>query len=265
MNDYKFGNFLCELREAKGMTQLEIANMLDVTPAAVSKWENGESKPKVETLFKLAEIFDVTAEELMSGEADKSHTKEEKPIFSLNVDLTFENFLDYSAFWMLKSPQGKKQVRESRIAIAAVIILGITVIFLSSGVNNDTFIRAGFFVVLLIIAEILLPKFMSSQLRRQLNSQIKSSNKPFTSLSVTEFYNDFFTDTTSDDKKEQKYLSVEIVSIVENKIIFIQVSGMYTYFIPVSSFASEAEYQSFITFIKSKCRNVEVYKNKAPF
>ena len=36
MNDYKFGNFLCGLRETKGMTQLEIANMLGVTTAAVT-------------------------------------------------------------------------------------------------------------------------------------------------------------------------------------------------------------------------------------
>ncbi|MBQ6795653.1 MAG: helix-turn-helix domain-containing protein [Clostridia bacterium] len=68
MNDYKFGNFLFELREAKGLTQLELAKMLDVTPAAVSKWENGESKPRIETLFKLAKIFSVTVEELMAGE-----------------------------------------------------------------------------------------------------------------------------------------------------------------------------------------------------
>lgn len=67
MNDYNFGNFLCMLREQKGLTQAEIAQMLSVTPAAVSKWENGESKPRIETLFQLAEILDVTAEELMSG------------------------------------------------------------------------------------------------------------------------------------------------------------------------------------------------------
>ena len=36
-NDYRFGNFVCQLREEKGMTQAELAQMLDVTPAAVSK------------------------------------------------------------------------------------------------------------------------------------------------------------------------------------------------------------------------------------
>lgn len=67
MNDYNFGNFICYLREQKGYTQADIAKMLDVTPAAVSKWENGESKPRIETLFRLAEILGVRAEELIAG------------------------------------------------------------------------------------------------------------------------------------------------------------------------------------------------------
>ena len=67
MNDYQFGNFICMLRENKGLTQHDVANMLGVTPAAVSKWENGSSKPRVKVLFQLANILGVTAEELMAG------------------------------------------------------------------------------------------------------------------------------------------------------------------------------------------------------
>ena len=67
MNDYDFGNFICMLREKKGLTQQDVADMLGVTPAAVSKWENGSSKPRAEVLFKLADILGVKAEELMAG------------------------------------------------------------------------------------------------------------------------------------------------------------------------------------------------------
>ena len=68
MNDYKFGNFLCMLREKNGMTQADLANKLGVTPAAVSKWENGSSKPRVEILFQVAHLLGVRVEELMSGQ-----------------------------------------------------------------------------------------------------------------------------------------------------------------------------------------------------
>ena len=67
MNDYSFGNFVCMLREKKGLTQADIAQELGVTPAAVSKWENGSSKPRVEILFRLANILEVRPEELMAG------------------------------------------------------------------------------------------------------------------------------------------------------------------------------------------------------
>ena len=51
----------------KGLTQADVANKLGVTPAAVSKWENGSSKPHVEILFKLAELLEVRTEELIAG------------------------------------------------------------------------------------------------------------------------------------------------------------------------------------------------------
>ena len=57
MNDYQFGNFVYRLREQKKMTQAELARMLGVTPAAVSKWENGSSKPRTEVLFRLAAVL----------------------------------------------------------------------------------------------------------------------------------------------------------------------------------------------------------------
>lgn len=74
MNDYNFGNFIYSLRMEKGLTQQEIANALDVTTAAVSKWETGASKPRVDLLFRLAELLGVTPEELMAG--TRLHTEE---------------------------------------------------------------------------------------------------------------------------------------------------------------------------------------------
>lgn len=80
MNDYKSGNFICSLREKQGLTQAELASMLSVTPAAVSKWENGESRPKTETLFQLADILNVRAEEIIKGEYITQNSLDEKAV-----------------------------------------------------------------------------------------------------------------------------------------------------------------------------------------
>ncbi|MBE6779795.1 MAG: helix-turn-helix domain-containing protein [Ruminococcaceae bacterium] len=84
MNDYKFGNFLCMLREKKGMTQAEIANKLGVTAAAVSKWENGSAKPRVDVLLQLSKILDVRVEELMSGEYIEADALDTETVKTIN-------------------------------------------------------------------------------------------------------------------------------------------------------------------------------------
>ena len=70
MDKYKFGNKICELREAKGMTQKELADILDVSDKAVSKWENGQAIPRMETLEKISSTLDITVEELITLSRD---------------------------------------------------------------------------------------------------------------------------------------------------------------------------------------------------
>ena len=84
MNDYNFGNFVCQLREQKRLTQADVAKELGVTPAAVSKWENGSSKPRVEILFKLAQILDAKPEELMAGHYIAEETLNPEAIQQIN-------------------------------------------------------------------------------------------------------------------------------------------------------------------------------------
>lgn len=69
-----FGNFLYELRKEKGLTQQELAEKLNITNKAVSKWETGEAFPETAQLVPLADIFGVTVDELLRGKrsAEKS-------------------------------------------------------------------------------------------------------------------------------------------------------------------------------------------------
>ena len=94
MNDYNFGNFLCMLREGKGLTQCDIATMLGVTPAAVSKWENGSSKPRVEVLFRLAQILGVRAEELMAGHYIESEQLDPEVVKNINERYNYLSRID---------------------------------------------------------------------------------------------------------------------------------------------------------------------------
>lgn len=65
MNDFEFGNFICDRRRKAGMTQAELAQRLDVTDKTVSKWENGKAKPTTDTLRKMAVLFDLSIDQLL--------------------------------------------------------------------------------------------------------------------------------------------------------------------------------------------------------
>lgn len=62
-----FSSRVKRLRELCGLTQLEVARKLDVSPAAVGAWENNRSRPRLDKLEKLAELLGTTAYDLLNG------------------------------------------------------------------------------------------------------------------------------------------------------------------------------------------------------
>ncbi len=68
MENITLGQKIAQLRKEKNMTQLELAQKLNITDKAVSKWERDLSCPDINTFPKLAKIFEVSIEELLSTE-----------------------------------------------------------------------------------------------------------------------------------------------------------------------------------------------------
>lgn len=65
------GEKIKSYRESKNMTQNEIADILGVKSATVSKYESGTLEPNIESLKKLAKIFEVSVDELLNDEQDR--------------------------------------------------------------------------------------------------------------------------------------------------------------------------------------------------
>lgn len=88
MDNVKTGKLIKELRKAKGMTQMELADKLHITDRAVSKWERGLCAPDISLLEPLSEILDVKITDLISGE--KSAEEEKK------IEATVLEAINYS-------------------------------------------------------------------------------------------------------------------------------------------------------------------------
>ena len=68
MDQEKIGKFIQDARRKKNLTQYDLANMLDVTDKAVSKWERGLSFPDISLLEPLSKALDVSVLEILHGE-----------------------------------------------------------------------------------------------------------------------------------------------------------------------------------------------------
>ena len=86
MNQEKIGSFIKECRKNKNLTQEELAQRLQVTDKAVSKWENGRCLPDASLFSKLCNEFDITINELLNGEKlSKKNYQEKTEKMTLNL------------------------------------------------------------------------------------------------------------------------------------------------------------------------------------
>ncbi len=78
MNQNKIGAFISERRRAKGWTQNQLAEKLEITDKAVSKWETGRSLPDLSLFVPLCNLLDITLNELFAGECIPEENLKEK-------------------------------------------------------------------------------------------------------------------------------------------------------------------------------------------
>lgn len=71
MDQIKIGKFIAQCRKEKKLTQAQLAEQLNITDRAVSKWETGKGMPDASIMIELCEILGICVNELFSGERVK--------------------------------------------------------------------------------------------------------------------------------------------------------------------------------------------------
>ena len=144
MDQLKTGRFIAKLRKQKGLTQVQLAQKLNITDRAVSKWENGKALPDVAIMPELCNLLDITVNELLSGEKiDSADT--DKNTQMLLLEMTAQ-----------KQAADKRLLRSEiiMIALSVTILLGCTVIAAYADIKDifRILIIAGGFAAVLITA-----------------------------------------------------------------------------------------------------------------
>ena len=68
MDQIKIGKFIASRRKEMGFTQMQLAEKLNITDRAVSKWENGKSLPDSSIMLELCDVLGISVNDLLCGE-----------------------------------------------------------------------------------------------------------------------------------------------------------------------------------------------------
>ena len=169
----KFCDKLQKIRKENNVTQEQLADKLDVSRQAVSKWESGTAYPDTEKLIQISKIFKVSLDELINDEVqvNKENNTSKKYNFMDIFNVVFE-FISksFSMFWAMKFKDKIKLLFEMAVLVFALIIAShITVsiiteiirrifIFLPGRISNyiamvvDNILYVGCLVIGVIVA-----------------------------------------------------------------------------------------------------------------
>ncbi len=141
MNQIKIGKFIAECRKRKSLTQIQLAEKLNITDKAVSKWERGMAMPDSSIMLELCDILDITVNELLSGEKismENNDRKNEQLLVDISKELEQKNKIIWNSMWIIMGVSIPALI--AGIFLAAflipegiwqlVAILGICVVFL---------------------------------------------------------------------------------------------------------------------------------------
>lgn len=148
MDTQKIGKFLKELRREHNMTQEELGEKIGVTNKTISRWETGNYMPPVENLKLLSELYQISINEILSGERLNQENYKEVADSNISIALEeiekkekkFENnmllimvitcVLASAIMYLL--PDAKNLTDTERIKLIIAVILVVAMAFISN-------------------------------------------------------------------------------------------------------------------------------------
>lgn len=129
MDLIKIGKFIAECRKKNNLTQMQLAEKLNITDRAVSKWETGKTLPDSSIMLALCDILKITVNDLLSGEV-------------ITVD-NYNKELENNLIEMVKQKeQADKRLLNTEIVMGVICITIMLVLTaVASLVNMEEWLR----------------------------------------------------------------------------------------------------------------------------
>ena len=139
MDQLKIGKFIAECRKNKNLTQIQLAEKLNITDRAVSKWENGKSMPDSSIMLELCGLLGITVNDLLNGEV-----------------VVMEKYNEKTENLLIEIAKEKEMADKRLLSLEIVIaVLSLVILFGAVGVaaffNIEEWIRATIIVAGMLV------------------------------------------------------------------------------------------------------------------
>ncbi len=104
MDQIKIGKFIADCRKSSNLTQMQLAEKLNITDKAVSKWERGIAMPDSSIMIELCNILSISVNELLSGEKismENNNQKNEQLLLEMTKELEKKNKTIWTSMWVI--------------------------------------------------------------------------------------------------------------------------------------------------------------------
>lgn len=179
--------------------------------------------------------------------------------FKFEITLTDKDYLDCNVFLVLKSPYGKGQIARFRIFIALLVVAMSLLTVVGGGFSTFAIIAIILYAVILTLFEVFARPFFVRTIKGQVKAMKKQNQMAFPPESTVEFDDDAIIEATPTGKSELKYSALERISVVEGKVVYLHFGSAAVCILPRPVFKSDAQYEDFLAFIKTKCENIDTY------
>ena len=180
-------------------------------------------------------------------------------LFQFHTHITEQDYWDFHVFLMTRSPYGRRLIRVACILFAILGGISVLFTFLNEGFTAESLLAAAWVAMLVAVFALMFVPASLWSAKLQIRYMRKHGKRRYSPSAVLEFYENGFVEITPERRMEQSYTTIERISIVSGKMIYIHINNTMAHLLPLSCFASAEEYARFFAFMQTRCADITVY------
>lgn len=179
--------------------------------------------------------------------------------FQFQVNIAENDYIEFNKFHQLRSPYGIKNILTFRILVA-VICFGFVIANLSYGsFDFEAWLTTIPIFVIFIVFNVFIRKMLGFSIKQNIKHLKKHGKMAYAPSAILEFGENSLVETTENTKAEIKYSTIERISVIGDKYIYIHFNNVSAVIMPETCFENEAQREKLLEFLRTLNTKYDLY------